>query len=122
MAPPERVSVLLAGFPRLLADVVIAALDGQPDVRILGEPVPLEAAVAAAAAHRPDIVVCAVPPAAAERLYEALRALDPGIRVLELVADGRRARLHGPGADDLGEPSLLTLLAAVRGSGGAEQL
>jgi DNA-binding NarL/FixJ family response regulator len=109
-------SVLLAGLPRLLADVVTAALDGQPDMRILGAPVPLEAAVAVAAAHRPDIVICAAPPAAARRLYEALRALDPGVRVVELVADGRQARLHGPGAADLGgELTLPTLLAAVRG-------
>jgi DNA-binding NarL/FixJ family response regulator len=122
MATSERVSVLLAGLPRLLADVVTAALDRQPDVRIVGEPVALEAAVPAAAAYRPDIVVCAVPPAAAERLYKALRALDPAIRVVELVADGRGARMHGAGAGDLGEPSLVTLLAAVRASGGAEQL
>ena len=115
MAPQERVSVVLAGLPRLLADVVAGVLEEQDDVRVVGEPVALEATMVTVAAHRPDIVVCGVPPAEAGGLYELLQATHPDLRVVELVADGRTARVHGRGAADLGDASMLSLVAAVRG-------
>jgi hypothetical protein len=115
MTPQERVSVVLAGLPRLLADVVAGVLEEQDDVRVVGDPVPLEDTMLAVADRRPDIVVCGVPPAEAGGLYERLQATHPDLRVVELVADGRTARVHGKSAADLGDASMLSLVAAVRG-------
>jgi hypothetical protein len=117
MVTTPSISVLLSGMSRILGDIVRSALADAPDVEIAGGPVDLEATLEATRALRPSVVICGTPPDAAPGLYEALFDAHPRLRIVELGADGRRARVHQlvPRVVELGEVSLARLVAAVRG-------
>ena len=62
-------------------------------------------------------MICGTPPGDAPGLYEALLDAHPRLRIVELAADGRRARVHelAPRVMELGDISLARLVAAVHG-------
>ena len=117
MVTSTSISVLLSGMSRILGDIVRSALADAPDVNIAGGPVDIQSTLAAARALRPSVVICGTPPDAAPGLYEALLDAHPRLRIVELAADGRPARVHElvPHVVELGDISLARLVAAVRG-------
>jgi hypothetical protein len=117
MVTTPSISVLLSGMSRILADIVRSALADAPGVEIAGGPVDLQSTLEATRALRPSVLICGTPPDAAPGLYEALFDAHPRLRIVELGADGRRARVHQlvPRVVELGEVSLGRLVAVVRG-------
>jgi hypothetical protein len=117
MVVTPSISVLLSGMSRILGDIVRSALADAPEVEIAGGPVDVHSTLEAAHALHPQVVICGTPPDAAPGLYEALLDAHPRMRIVELGADGRRARVHQlvPRVVELGEVSLARLVGAVRG-------
>lgn len=114
-----RVRVLLAGMPRMLRDIVEAALLSQRDLDVVGAadgaPAALRAALTANAA---EVAIVGVASDAAVTMYDDVLYAHPRLRLLALVGDGRDALLYElrPNRTVLGEPSADVLLGAVRGA------
>jgi hypothetical protein len=119
MVTTPTISVLLSGMSRILGDIVRSALADAEDVEVAGGPVDVASTLVATRDLRPSVVICGTPPDAAAGLYQALLAAHPALRIVEIDADGRCARVHElvPRVTELGEVSLARLVAAVRETG-----
>jgi chemotaxis response regulator CheB len=111
----RRTRVLICGMSQMLGDVVRTALEAQRDVEIAGDVADPAALTAATEAIEPAVVLCGVPPAAPALLDGLLRA-HPGLRIVEVLDDGRRGRLLElrPHRTDLGELSPGSLASLMR--------
>lgn len=91
---PERIRVLLVDDHQVVRQGLRAFLQLQPDVEIVGEAGGGEAAVTAAAAGRPDVVLMdlVMPEGDGVAAIRALTAAAPGVRVVVLssFADDER--------------------------------
>jgi hypothetical protein len=86
--------VLLVGLPALLADVVRAALTGQPQVPVQVEVIPDQSDPRAILDHDPDVVVVGVELPDAYAHAGFLLSRRPGLGLLTISADARQAYVH----------------------------
>jgi DNA-binding NarL/FixJ family response regulator len=111
---PRR--VLLLGLPRMLEDVITNAVEGQPDMHLVGRLDPncdsLEELVDPAL----DVLITTLRNCETPCLCRSLIKHHPSTRVIGLSREGRRAILCElrPHIVSLGEVSQQTLLDAIR--------
>jgi DNA-binding NarL/FixJ family response regulator len=112
----ERVSVVLAGLPRMMADIVQRVLAEAPDFDVITWPNGLERVMDIAVEHSPDVVVTGLGPGQGIEPFVALLRAHPSLRILALEGDGRRAVMYElqPHAVPLGEVSTESLIDAIR--------
>lgn len=86
--------MLLVGLPALLADVVRAALTAQPQPQVQVEAIANEGDPRAILARDPDVVVVSVETPGSYAYAEFLLSRRPGLGLLAISADARRAYVH----------------------------
>jgi hypothetical protein len=106
-----RVRIVLVGVPRLLGEIVAGALDGRPDVAVVGNEGDLADAVQGTGA---EVVVVSEESAEPETIAELI-GHHPEVRVIGVSADGRHAYAYRPQRVALGELSSEGLREAIRG-------
>jgi hypothetical protein len=103
-------------MPRMLRDIITQTVSHEPDMVLVGEHTERTDLVSAARASQADVVVVGVSDAELPAQCEALFMMSPGIRVLGITGDGRRAFLWElrPNRTPLGEVSPEGLVEAIR--------
>ena len=121
-AEPNRTSrartvrVLLAGMPRMLADILTAVIVSQTDFELVGDVVGIAGLALAASKAAADVLVLG------RRLQrrDALRVLcrSPRMKIITIAPDGHSGALYELRLDRavLNEVSPIALVAAIRGS------
>jgi hypothetical protein len=112
----DSIRIVLAGLPRMLAEILTAALDDEPDVELVGKPPDLEALKAMVARHEVDVVILGLSDDALSPAQFQLFDADARVRILALEQQGRSASLYElrPYRTMLGEGSPQELMQTVR--------
>ncbi len=118
MGVAETIHILLASLPKLLQDVVAAALAEEPDVVVIGAPAPPGSIVDQVKALRPDVIITSAlttcQPPVVVRLFE----VNPRLKVFCVAASGADVHLAElcPQHRCLGELTPCDLVGAIRGA------
>ena len=111
----KRVRILLGDLPSLMREILHNAIASMPEFEVMADVADIGSLVLLAAEQAPDVVITT---AAADnpRLSTDLLTAAPASRVLLVAPDGRQAVVYElrPHATALGDPSLQTLIDAIR--------
>jgi DNA-binding NarL/FixJ family response regulator len=112
----RRTRILLIDMPRMLRELIQAAIATEADLDVVGTLSGTESLAEAIRAADADVVVVGADVAAPGDVAEALALLGPA-KVLRVSADGRESSLWElrPHEQRLGEAAPEELLAAIRG-------
>ena len=113
----SRVRVMVAGMPRMLADIVRTIVASQDDLEFAGEADGIAGIARAAKGAEPDVVILGGARSVSKAEYDSLLYTWPRVRIVAIAPDGRHAAFHElrPHVTQLGEVSPATLIAALRG-------
>lgn len=100
----------------MLGDIITQTVSHEPDMQLVGEPTERTDLLSAARVTQADVVVVGISDRELPAECEALFTSSPGIRVLGITGDGRRAFLWElrPQRTPLGEVSPQGLVQAIR--------
>ena len=112
----ERVRVVLAGLPRMLADIVRRVLGEAPDLEVVDLSGAAEDLMDSVKDHEPDVLVTGLRPHETVDRFASLLLAHPSLRIFALEGDGRRAVLYElqPHTVPLGDVSPEGLIDAIR--------
>ena len=112
----ERVRVVLAGLPRMLADIVRRVLGEAPDLEVIDLSATSEDLMDSLEYHDPDVLVTGLRPKESVEQFASLLRAHPALRIFALEGDGRRAVLYElqPHTVPLGDVSPEGLIEAIR--------
>lgn len=110
---------MLAGLPRMLADIVQRVLGDAPDLDVVGLPGPADPPGRLAdsiAEHGADVLVTGLRPTQSIDQFAVLLRSHPALRIFALEGDGRRTVLYElqPHTVPLGDVSPEGLIDAIR--------
>jgi hypothetical protein len=116
----DAIRILLAGMPRLMADIVAFGLAAEPDMLIVGSVEAVDALAVAVDATRPDFLVVGVDGEDLPVQCGPVLAEQPELRVLGIEQDRVEAGLYElrPHRVALGVMSPEELAATIRGAAG----
>jgi len=116
----QKINVLLAVRPRMLAEVIRNMVERQTDMEVIGEELdPIELLLAASTTPVDVVIVTPLNSEAESRLCRHLLAEHPQLRIVTLPGKENAAFLHVSGASKkrIDESSESSLLEAMRESG-----
>jgi DNA-binding NarL/FixJ family response regulator len=112
----ERVRVVLAGLPRMLADIVHRVLTEAPDLEITHTLAEFEGLMDTLDLGDTDVVVTGHGPNGNLEQFATILRAHPSLRIFALEGDGRRAVMYElqPHSVPLGDVSPEGLIEAIR--------
>jgi hypothetical protein len=112
----ERIGILLACMPRILGEILAEHIEGQADMQILGELVNADELTSAMNRLAPDLVVIGAEAEDPPATCAALLRQAPGVKVIAIERDGRRATLYElrPARTLVADPSVQSFLGLIR--------
>jgi len=112
----ERVRVVLAGLPRMLAEIVRRVLGEAPDLEVIDMSVNSDNLADSLEYHEADVLVTGLRPDQSIDQFASLLRAHPSLRIFALEGDGRRAVLYElqPHTVPLGDVSPEGLIDAIR--------
>jgi DNA-binding NarL/FixJ family response regulator len=118
------IRIVLAELPRMLRDIVRAAVEVQDDMRIVSEAGGSEATRVLAARGDVDVVITGLADGELPSAYASLLYDRPDLKVLALTGDARQIALFElrPHRIDLGDVSPDGLVSAIRDRAGVRAL
>ncbi|HKP27922.1 MAG TPA: hypothetical protein VJU15_00870 [Gemmatimonadales bacterium] len=112
----ERVHVVLAGLPRMLAEIVRRVLGEAQDLDVVDLSLSSDGLADSLAYHEADVLVTGLRPNQSIERFASLLRSHPSLRIFALEGDGRRAILYElqPHTVPLGDVSPEGLIDAIR--------
>ena len=107
---------MLAGLPRMLADIVQRVLGEASDLEVVDLSLASDSLADSVAFHEADVLVTGLRPSQSIEQFAALLRSHPALRIFALEGDGRRAVLYElqPHTVPLGDVSPEGLIDAIR--------
>jgi DNA-binding NarL/FixJ family response regulator len=114
----DRIRVLLGNMPRMLRELVGAAVTEAPDISLVGDVDAGDEIAASLDRTDADVLIVSVPDERARASFEPLLYRNPRLTLLTIGANGRSVALHElrPHTVTLGDVSPTELVAAIRES------
>lgn len=112
-----QISILLVDVPRLVADMVTRAIDGQPDMALVGQPTTVSKLLDGGAVPCADVAVVGLDRGGELRLeYRRVLAECPQMKLLGIESGVGQTHLYElrPVQQELGELSVEELVEAIR--------